>query len=99
MTDPTGFRPTPPDLPMKDPDEPPGWFDKPKNVTLLKRLAILIAIGFFVADFFIHYHEIIGLENLPGYYLTFGLVASVILILVSKGAGKGLKREEDYYDE
>ena len=92
-------QPNPPEVPRKAPDEPPGWFDKPKNVRLLKIIACLSVLVLFALDFFLHYHVHIGGEQIPGFYTVFGLIASVVLIGVAKVGGKPLKRKGDYYDE
>lgn len=106
MTEHDGFRPHPPEIPRRAPDEPPGWLDDPKVARLGKIAAVVAVIGFFVSDFFIHYHAYVGLyvgetpiEDVPGFYTLFGFIASVLLIFVSKGIGSSLKRREDYYDE
>ncbi|MDF1700986.1 MAG: hypothetical protein P1V36_07500 [Planctomycetota bacterium] len=93
------FAPHPPEIPRKAPDEAPGWFDRPKNVRLLKILAVLSVVVMFGLDFTIHYHQYLGGENIPGFYTLFGLLASVVLIFVAKLGGKPLKRKDDYYDE
>ena len=99
MSDPRGFQPHPPEIPTKAPDEPPGWFDKPENLAKLKKLAFLSVAVLTIIDLFIHYHVHVGGENIPGFYTAFGLIASVLLIVMAKGGGKPLKRGEDYYDE
>ena len=99
MNDPNARTPTPPDIPRKAPDEPPGFFDKASNIQWIKRIAWAAVIAFFIADFFVHYHAEIGLENIPGFYTIFGFVASVLLIAIAKIGGKPLKRNPDYYDE
>lgn len=38
-------------------------------------------------------------EQIPGFYIIFGFVGCVVIILVSKALGKlFLQKEEDYYD-
>ena len=38
-----------PDVPMKAPDEVPGWFDKPENVRRLKKAAVLSLLALVIA--------------------------------------------------
>lgn len=90
--------PHPPEIPRKAPDEPPGWFEKPENVRKLKWAAYASVLVCLILDFFVHYHEYVGLENVPGFYTLFGFVASVALIFVAKVGGKPLKRKDDYYE-
>jgi hypothetical protein len=101
-----GFRPHPPEIPRKAADEPIGWMEDPKVIRLAKRASVVAVLALFVSDFFIHYHDYLGLviggttiENVPGFYTVFGFVASVLLIFVSKGIGSSLKRKEGYYDD
>lgn len=90
--------PHPPEIPRKAPDEPPGWFDKPKNIRLLKILGVLSVLVLTALDFFVHYHHHMGGENIPGFYTLFGLLASFALIAIAKIGGKPLKRKDDYYE-
>jgi hypothetical protein len=87
-----------PDVPMKAPDEPPGWFDKPRVLRRIKIAAWLSVAVLFVLDFFLHFHEYVGLENVAGFYTVSGFIASVLLIGVAKTGGSPLKREVDYYE-
>lgn len=99
MSDAPRQMPHPPEVPKRTPTEPPGWFDKARNVRLLKWIAIAFVVALFAIDFFLHYHGYLGPENVPGFHTLFGFVASVILIASAKLGGKPLKREEDHYDE
>ena len=101
-----GFRPHPPELPRKAADEAPGWMEDPQVIRLAKRASIAAVLVLFVADFFIHYHDYLGIfiggtpiESVPGFYMVFGYVVSVLLIFLSKGIGSSLKRKEGYYDD
>lgn len=95
---PPSVEPVPPDVPVRAADEPEGFFDRPSVIRKLKLGSILILLGFFVADFFVHFHEVLGGENVPGFYLVGGFLASVALIAIAKIGGKPLKRGTDYYD-
>ncbi len=86
-------------VPRKAPDEVPGFFDKKKNVRLLIVLSFFVVLALFACDFFLHYHIHMGGEQVPGFYLLFGLVASIILIVASKLLAKPLKRKPDYWDD
>ena len=101
-----GFRPHPPELPRKAADEPQGWMEDPKVIRLAKRISVAAVLALFVADFFVHFHAYLGIEiggtaveNIPGFYMVFGFVVSVLLIFLAKGIGSSLKRREDYYDD
>lgn len=94
-----GHVPHPPEIPRKAPDEPPGWFDKAENVRKLKYIAYALVVICIALDFFVHFHEYVGLENVPGFYTLFGFLASVVLIFVAKVGGKPLKRDDTYYEQ
>ena len=85
--------PQPPEVPMRQDDEPPGWLEKPATIRKLKIGSVIAVLVLVALDFFLHAHEVLGPEDFPGYYFAFGLIASVVLILVSKGLGKSLKRK------
>ena len=86
------------DIPMKADDEPPGWFDKPVNVRRLQIGFVVVLIALMASDVFLHYHEYIGLEWVPGFYTFFSFIACLALFALSKTAAAFLKRGEDYYD-
>ena len=76
------------------------FFDNPKNIRFAKILFYIILALTVVADFFITRKHIHFLwENIPGVYALFGLIASILIIVLAKILGhKWLMREEDYYD-
>jgi hypothetical protein len=84
-------------VPLRRPDEPERWLDRPGSVRLLKRLAWACVLVLFGLDFVLHYHEHTGWENVPGFYTLSGFLASVLLIVAAKVGGKPLKRGEDHY--
>ncbi|TAK03413.1 MAG: hypothetical protein EPO39_12195 [Candidatus Manganitrophaceae bacterium] len=52
-----------------------------------------------VVDFFVHReHAALIWESIPGFSAAFGLIATVLIIFVSKFLGLGLMKREDYYD-
>lgn len=52
-----------------------------------------------VIDFFIHRHIETNIERIPMFYATYGFVACVILVIISKWMRILLIRDENYYDE
>jgi len=66
-----------------------------------KRIAYGALILLIVVDFIIPRHEIhfFG-DKIPGFWSLFGLIACVLIIIVSKWIGHmGLMKDENYYDE
>ncbi|MCH7612616.1 MAG: hypothetical protein IIB95_11020 [Candidatus Marinimicrobia bacterium] len=76
------------------------FFDKPKNIRLLKilfyiSLALTVIVDFFITRTYIHFPW----ENIPGFYALFGLVACILIVVLAKTLGhQWLMRKEDYYD-
>ena len=75
------------------------FFDKPKNVKKLLLGVYMFLAAILVAEFLIHKHIFFPWETYPFFYATFGFVAFVGLIIVSKYIIRPIiKRREDYYD-
>lgn len=75
------------------------FFDNPQNVKRFIRIFYAVCIALLVMDFFVPKHGSQYWENVPQFYAAYGLVACVILVLVSKFVLRPLvKRKEDYYD-
>lgn len=74
------------------------WDEKKNIVTLLKVFFSICAI-LFALDFIIPKENHMPWEEWPGFYAIYGLVACVILVLVSKYVLRPLvERDENYYD-
>ena len=67
----------------------------------IKRIAYAVLIFIIVMDFFIPRHEIhfFG-DAIPGFWSIFGLIACILIILISKWIGHlGIMQDENYYNE
>jgi len=73
-------------------------FDNPRNVTYLIRGLYIICALLFIADFIVHRHTVHPWEDFLGFYAIYGLLACVILVLISTEIRKVVMRKEDYYD-
>lgn len=83
---------------MKAPDEPPGMWDKKRNVDRFL-LGFYVALGILVAlDLVIHRHVYHPWEALFGFHAWYGFAACWILVVVAKQLRRVLMRPEDYYD-
>lgn len=53
-----------------------------------------------IADFFVHREHVIFIwDRIPGFSALYGLVSSIVIIVVSKAIGHAfLMKREDYYD-
>ncbi len=68
---------------------------------VVKRIAYGVLVLLVVVDFFVPRHEIhfFG-DRIPGFWSLFGLIACIIIIVVSKWIGHhGIMKDEDYYDK
>ena len=89
---------------LTDPEESPGWFDRPENVRKVLvglyvgcGLLVLIDVIFWITGF--DKHPYLKWEKWPGFYAVYGFVACVVLVLISKYVLRPLvMRDEDYYN-
>ena len=67
----------------------------------VKKIAYVALILIIVTDFFIPRHEIhFIVDQIPGFWSLFGLVACILIILISKWIGHlGIMQDENYYNE
>ena len=80
------------------PDDKQYFLDKPANVQRLLKVFYVICALLFAADFIVHRHTKIALEEFPAFYAVFGFVAFVMLVIGSIALRKLVMRKEDYYD-
>lgn len=52
----------------------------------------------FVADFFVKRKTHPGAEEIPGFYVVYGFVGCVVLVLVAKEMRTVVKRDESFHD-
>ena len=83
---------------MTEPGKKQHLFDKPRNVSLLIRSLYAICALLFILDFFLHRHVIHEWDGITGFFVIFGFIAYVTIVLVAKQLRKIVKRKEDYYD-
>ena len=79
-----------------------SWLDKAANVRMLIILTVIICIGLFVADFFLHRQDH-PLDEIPwegwyGFYAIYGFLAYTFIVIAAHGLRKLVMRKEDYYD-
>lgn len=76
-----------------------NWIDDPANVTKIVYALVAACVALVVIDPFVHKHGYFPIEHFPGFYAVCGLVACVLMVLVSKALRVVVKRSEDYYDD
>jgi hypothetical protein len=66
---------------------------------LIAACAVLLLVDLVnLALHFFHHHGKFRVEELPNFYGFFGLIACVLLAVLSLGLRKKLMRKEDFYD-
>ena len=80
------------------PNDKEYYLDKPENVQRLLKVFYVICALLFAADFIVHRHTKIALEEFPAIYAVFGFVAFVMLVIGSIALRKLVMRKENYYD-
>lgn len=75
-----------------------GWADKPANRTLVRRVLYVACAVLVVADFVVHRHISTPAERIPAFYVLYGFVALVGVVMAAKGLRMLVKRDEDYYE-
>jgi len=74
-------------------------WDEKKNIETLLKVFFGICVILFGLDLVVDKEVHMPWEAWPGFYAIYGLVACVILVLVSKYILRPVvKRDEDYYD-
>lgn len=80
-------------------DNKTHFFDNPANVRRFIRGFFVICVLLLLADFFVPKHGDFYWEDVPQFYAAYGLVACIVLVLVSKYVLRKLViRSENYYD-
>jgi len=88
------------EVPMRGADEPPGFFQKPRNVRSIV-VGLFIACGLLLLPDFLGYkdHVHFAQESWWGFYGFYGFLGCVALVLAAKVLRLFVMRPEDYYDE
>ena len=84
---------------MADPKKEFDWFDKPSSRKLLWWILWITCGLTVVAELFIHRHPHFGIDGFFSFYSVMGFVGCAAMILVAKGLGVFLKRNENYYGD
>lgn len=77
-----------------------GIIESPETMAKIKK-GFYVLLGLLVVlDFFIHrHHPIFPWDFIPGFSAGYGLVSTILIIVVSKFIGHAvLMKKEDYYD-
>ncbi len=74
------------------------WLLRKRNIHKLWIVFIAILVATVVAGFFVHQHEVFGIEDSFAFYAWYGFITCVGMVVFAKLLGLLLKRPEDYYE-
>ena len=77
---------------------PEGFFYQPKTIQWILRVFYGLCVILIALDFIIHRHTETPIEKIPGFYVLYGFIACVILVLISNQMRKFVMRGEHYYE-
>jgi hypothetical protein len=75
------------------------WLARPSTIKLLWRVFAVVLALTVVAQAFIYVKGYFGVDGWFGFGAAFGFLSCLAMVLVAKGLGFVLKRDEDYYRE
>ncbi len=80
-------------------DNTPGFFERPTTIKALWIMLYAVCALTIVPELFIERHAYFGIDHFFSFFAILGFVACALLILLAKGLGYILKKNEGYYDE
>jgi hypothetical protein len=90
--------PLAPNARWKDPDEPPGVWDRRENVDRLLRGFYVLCAVLVLGDLVVRRSIYHPWEALIGFHAWYGFAACWILVILAKRMRSALMRPEDYYE-
>jgi hypothetical protein len=84
---------------MSHKDENDNWLTRPKTIRGLWVVFIFILILTVIGQIPIKIKSYFGIDGWFGFAAVFGFVSCVAMVLIAKGLGFFLKRDERYYDD
>lgn len=88
-----------PEVPRAAPDEPVHWLVKPASIRKLWwGFSVVLALTV-LAQLVIKVKGYFGIDEWFGFGAVYGFVSCAIMVVVAKGLGFILKRDEHYYDD
>ena len=84
---------------MKNTDNDNHWLTRPKTIRLLWGVFIAILVLTVLAQVPVNVKSYFGVDDWFGFAAVFGFISCVAMVLVAKGLGLFLKRDEHYYDD
>ena len=83
---------------MNESDKELDWLVRPTTIRLLWWIFSAILALTVVAQFFIKVKGHFAVETWLGFGAVFGFLCCVLMVVIAKGMGYLLKRDQDYYE-
>ena len=77
--------------------EPDHWLVRPATIRWIWRISIAVLAITVLLQFAIKVKGYFGVDGWLGFGAAFGCLSCLAMVLVAKGLGFVLKRDEDYY--
>lgn len=75
------------------------WLVRPKTIRLIWQVSIAVLTALVLLQLVIKVKGYFGVDGWLGFGAAYGFLACVAMVLVAKGLGFVLKRDESYYAE
>ena len=77
--------------------EPDHWLVRPATIRWIWRISIVVLAVTVLLQLVIKVKGYFGIDGWLGFGAAYGFLACLAMVLVAKGLGFALKRDEDYY--
>ncbi len=84
---------------MNTPQHDDHWLARPSTIRLLWRLFAAVLAMTVLLQTVVYVKGYFGVDGWFGFGAVYGFLSCLAMVLVAKGLGFVLKRDEDYYDD
>ena len=77
--------------------EPDHWLVRPETIRWIWRISIVVLAITVLLQLVVKVKGYFGVDGWLGFGAVYGFLACLAMVLVAKGLGFALKRDEDYY--
>ena len=77
--------------------EPDHWLVRPETIRWIWRISIVVLAITVLLQLVIKVKGYFGIDGWIGFGAAYGFLSCLVMVLVAKGLGFVLKRDEDYY--
>lgn len=79
--------------------EPDHWLVRPATIRWIWRVSIAVLALTVALQLVIKIKGYFGVDGWTGFGAAYGFLSCLAMVLVAKGLGFALKRDEDYYEQ